>query len=308
MEYYFQLQYLMINRKIAAVGIHPHIAYIGGSFVFVIITMLLFYKTVFAPYIVILTCVSMLSSMSESHRLDFLSLTFGDRIKNKIRLLEIGVVCIPFLLALMVYGCYWEALALMIIAFVQSKMTHSFSYNLTLPTPFSNRPFEFLVGFRKSFLLILFAYVLSIIGMYVGNENLAIFAMLFVMLIAMGYHYSPERQFYIWIYQSKPAGFLIHKITTATLYTIVLAFPILGALAIVFPSALRAATILFLLGMLYVWTFILAKYASYPREMHLPEFIMLTFSVYFPPIILIFLPYFYRKATQNLSLILHDSN
>jgi hypothetical protein len=58
------------------------------------------------------------------------------------------------------------------------------------------------------------------------------------------------------------------------------------------------------MGMAFLWTVILAKYAAYPREINLPEFTFIAVCVYFPPLLLALLPYFYMKSVKKLSLLL----
>jgi hypothetical protein len=76
------------------------LGYLLGLTAFILISAYLFQKTEFAKYIVVLTCLSLLSKLSENNRIDFLIATFGDRLKNKIRILENGLVSIPFVMAL----------------------------------------------------------------------------------------------------------------------------------------------------------------------------------------------------------------
>ncbi|MBK7030860.1 MAG: hypothetical protein IPH45_17355 [Bacteroidales bacterium] len=60
-----------------------------------------------------------------------------------------------------------------------SFTTHNSRWNFTIPTPFSKHPFEFAVGFRKTFLAWLFAYFLTIMAISVGNFNLGVFSWLY---------------------------------------------------------------------------------------------------------------------------------
>jgi hypothetical protein len=54
------------------------------------------------------------------------------------------------------------------------------------------------------------------------------------------------------------------------------------------------------IGFILIITVILAKYAAYPSEMNLPEGIVIALGLSFPPMLLIFAPYFYFKAIQKL--------
>ena len=56
MKDYFLLQYIMINRAIKEAGIHPLLAYIVGSIAFVVISEIIFLKTIFAEYLIVFIC------------------------------------------------------------------------------------------------------------------------------------------------------------------------------------------------------------------------------------------------------------
>jgi hypothetical protein len=58
------------------------------------------------------------------------------------------------------------------------------------------------------------------------------------------------------------------------------------------------------LGFVFIGTVILAKYSAYPGPMNLPEAILLLLCVYLPPLLLIMIPFFYKKAMNNLRRLL----
>ena len=96
MKEYFDLQLVMTNRKIKEAGVNPVLGYLLGLIVFGLFSEYIFHKTEFAKYLVILVCFSFQFKLSENSRTDFLLSTFGDNSKNKIRVLENLIVCIPF--------------------------------------------------------------------------------------------------------------------------------------------------------------------------------------------------------------------
>ena len=100
MIHYLHLQLLITNQKTQETSINPILAYLLGPVAFLLISAYIFQKTEFAKYIMLLTCLSLLSKLSESNRTDFLIATFGDRLKNKIRILENGLVSLPFVTVL----------------------------------------------------------------------------------------------------------------------------------------------------------------------------------------------------------------
>jgi len=308
MKHYFHLQLQITNRKIKETGINPILAYLLGLGAFILITAYLFQKTEFAKYIVVLTCLGLLSKLSEKNRTDFLMATFGDRLKNKIRILENGMVSIPFVGVLLYQNAWLEAALLMVIAILFAVFSFKTNVNFTLPTPFAKRPFEFLVGFRKTFYLFPMAYFLTFIAIQVGNFNLGIFSMLLIFGTVLSFFAKPEQAYYVWVHAYTPKKFLLHKIATATQYTNLLVAPVLVGLLFFYPNEFHIVLLFFLIGLLFVWTIILAKYSAYPNEMSLPEGMLLAFSVYFPPMLLVMIPFFYKKSIHKLKMLLDDQD
>jgi hypothetical protein len=87
MKDYFNLLLVLTNRKIREAGLHPVLGYLLGFAAFILLSEYIFYKTEFAKYLVILVCLSFQFKLSEKNRTEFLLSTFGDKAKNKIRIL-----------------------------------------------------------------------------------------------------------------------------------------------------------------------------------------------------------------------------
>jgi hypothetical protein len=85
-----------------------------------------------------------------------------------------------------------------------------------------------------------------------------------------------------------------------------LVLPILLSLLVFYPSDYTVILLFFVMGLLFLWTVILAKYSAYPGEMNLPEGITIAFSLYFPPLLLAMIPIFYTKSIRKLKHLLHD--
>ncbi|MFN9379927.1 MAG: hypothetical protein ACK6BQ_08115, partial [Bacteroidota bacterium] len=96
MKNYFNLLLVLTNRKIKKAGLTPGLGYLLALAAFILLAEYLFQKTSFAKYLVILSCLSFQFQLSEKNRTDFLQSTFGDKTKNKIRILENLMVSIPF--------------------------------------------------------------------------------------------------------------------------------------------------------------------------------------------------------------------
>ena len=161
MKEYFNLQLVMTNRKIKEAGIIPALGYLLGLLVFVLVSEYIFHKTEFAKYLLILACFSFQFKLTEKGRMDFLLSTFGDKSKNKIRLLENLIISFPFVLFLVYKSLFLEAIILLFCSITIALLSFHFNFNFTIPTPFSKKPFEFSVGFRKSFLLLAVRYLAS---------------------------------------------------------------------------------------------------------------------------------------------------
>jgi hypothetical protein len=308
MKDYFVLQFVLLNRKFKENGIHPLLAYLTGLAAFVLIPAYLFQKTEFAKYLLLLICLGFLFRLSGQNRSDFLRVTFGDRKSRMIRVAENLAVAIPFMAFLIFKQDIFEAFLLLIAGCVMASYSFHGPASFTLPTPFSGHPFEFAVGFRSSFFLILVAYALTIISIFVNNLNLGIFSMLLIYLITLSYYLNPENEFYVWIHSDSPGRFLFRKMKRAAINSFVLIVPVLLCLLVSHPKESGTILLLYFLGLCYLWTIILAKYSAYPNGMNLPEGVLFVFSVSFPPVLLVILPFFYNRSVNKLKIILNDRN
>ena len=306
MKDYFKLQFVMTNRKIKGAGINPLVGCLLGLTAFVLLSVYIFQKSEFAKYLVILSCLSLQFKLAEKNRTDFLRSTFGDKIKMKIRVLENLMLCIPFVAVLAYKGFFYEASILFCCSIILALYSFHSNFNLTIPTPFSKKPFEFSTGFRKTFFIFPIAYALTVLAINVDNLNLGIFSFLLVFLTSLSYYAKPEHEYFVWVHSDTPKVFLITKVLNAAKNAMLLAVPILISLLIAYPSEFELISLFFLLGFLLLWTVILAKYAAYPGEMNLPEGIVIACSLYFPPLLLAIIPFFYIKSRSKLKYILND--
>jgi hypothetical protein len=127
-------------------------------------------------------------------------------------------------------------------------------------------------------------------------------------LTSISYFPKPEHEYYVWVHAETPKLFLRNKILNASKNVTALVTPILISLLIYYPSNYKLIIILYVLGLLFLWTIILAKYSSYPQEMNLLEGLAIAISLYFPPFLLAIIPFFYTKSINRLKNILHDKN
>jgi hypothetical protein len=306
MKDYFRLQFTMTSRKIREMGIHPFLGYFFGIITFFLLSEYVFRQTTFAKYVVILICIGLQFNFAEKNRTEFLLVTFGDKIKKEIRILENFTVCLPFVSILLYKNFPFEASLLLFCSVSLALFSFHSTFHVIIPTPISKRPFEFTTGFRKTIFIYAFAYVLTVISIAVGNLNLGIFALLFLFLTYSSYYQKPEQDYFVWVHADTPKKFLKNKILNASQNAIILSTPVLFSLLVFFPRQFDFIFLIFLIGLLFLWTIVLAKYAAYPREMNLQEGILIALCLYFPPFLLAIFLFFYVNSIKKLTRILND--
>ena len=300
MKDYFLLQYKMANRKLIEWGINPFIAYVLIAVGFILGAEYLFIKTEYAEYIIVALAVSLLTKTAETNRSQFLQMVFGNSKFRQIRIIENLTISLPFAIVLVYHQAVIEPIALLVGSALLAGF--SFKVNLTyaIPTPFYKKPFEFIVGFRNTFYLFLISYALVIIALSVSNLNLALFGMLSVFGICLTYYNKPEDEYYVWVHVATPAKFILNKTLTATLQAALLALPAAISIIAFYPAKTDAILFYVLIGYAFLWAIILAKYAAYPNPIGLPQAMLIAFCIYYPPIVLALVPYFYYKCIKNL--------
>jgi len=301
---YFSLQFKLANRRLSDLGVNPAVGYILGIATFILISEVLFTKTEFAKYLVILTGLGLIIQSSEIKRTEFLKIVFGNKRSRKIRVIENLFICLPFTILLMFHMAFIESLLLILSSLVVSNLTLKNTGNYTLPTPFSSRPFEFTVGFRNTFFIFPIAFILTSIAISVNNLNIGIFAMLLVFLTSLSFYVKPENEYFVWVYTVTPAKFIFEKLKIATQYISIPVSPIAISLFLFYPENSAMILIFLSAGFAFLWTMILIKYSAYPNEMNLLEGILIALCINFPPFLLALIPFFYFKAINRLNVLL----
>ncbi len=304
MKNYFLLQLTLLNRRFDTVGIHHTLAWPLCGLLLVVFGELVYTKTRFASSLVLLSAFSFLISIGKRKRNEFLQVLFGDKGSSLIRLIENLLISVPFILLLLWHKSTIEAGILLILAIPLSFFSLDRPTTFTIKTPFYRWPFEFAVGVRNTWYFLPFCFLLMGIGISVNNMNLAIAGGLSPFLLAFTFYIKPEDEFYTWVHSFSPQQFLWHKIKIAVGYMALFLLPTLLCLLVFYPENALNLGLFVLLGFVLLALVILAKYAAYPNEMHLPEIIMLGITIYFPPLILGIGPYFYARAIKKLKLLL----
>jgi len=301
MAYYLKLQFKRINRHLEALGFNVVLAYVLSLLAFVGMSKILFEKIKYAQYIYIAVTLWTCYTFSNPNRNQYLQLLFQHKNFRIIRLIENILIAIPFVTFLLYQNFYPGALIVLILAIVFSTIQIAVTNQFTLPTPFYKKPFEFITGFRKHYLIFIFAYLLTGISIYVDNFNLGIFALVIIMLTTLNFYAKPEPLFYIWTHAFSAANFLNDKIKTAISHSLILITPLVAVLLVFHLSYWYIIGLVVLLCMMFLILILLGKYANYPAEVNLMPAIAIALSLLVPPFLCVFIPYFYLKAKQNLS-------
>lgn len=308
MRFYFQLRLRMLQRQLVDFGLNPLLGIVLITLGFIGMAFYLFSKTEFAPFIFTGIGASFLLQLSSNSRNSALKSYFSRSAYYKLRLLENAILGLPFLLVLLITQSFLPALGFFALAIGMAFFNFEGQLNITIPTPFSKRPFEFAVGFRRTFPLIFLAYFLTSMGVVADNFNLAVFSQVMLIAVGMSFYGKPEDPFYVWTYARSPKEFLFEKIQTALLHCTMLSIPAIVLMLIFFPS-LTLLTIAFqLLGMLYLVTILLAKYSAFPQQINLPQSVILAVSFLFLPALPVFTAYFYNQAKDRLNTLLDAQN
>jgi len=308
MKAYFSLQYNLINRKLRELGLAPFVGYTLGLLAFIFVAMLLFYKTIHAKHILIIGCIPFLTPLSEKKRRDFLLPVFGEKKYKILRIVENFIISLPFTLFLLYKSEFLAAVFLLVIAAAMAIFSIRIPYKSTVPPPFSKRPFEAIMGFRKVFFMFLLAYALTVIGITVDNFNLGLFSLFLIFLISLTFFGIPEKSYFVWIHEDDPSSFLKRKLKNSCINTSILALPSLTVLMVFFPYNYLWILLCFVVGLLYVCLVVLSKYAAYPNELNFPQALILTLGLFIPLLAIILIPIYHKKSILKLKMILNDKN
>lgn len=303
MNFYFTLQYRRMDRKLREAGIHPVLGMALFAMAFVALTEYLFSKTDIAAWIYGILAVSVLLQLGDKERNEPLQVIFSKQHYVQLRLVENGLTVLPFALYLLFKNHALIALGLIPISMALAAFNTRQRFRFVTPTPFKKFPFEFIVGFRKSWWLLAVGYFLTIKAIQVGNFNLGLFSLALIFLVGMSFYFKAEKEYFVWIFAMDVTAFLRKKILAALICISMLSLPILIALYSAFPEDIFTLIGFQLLGYLFLCSMVLAKYSAFPNEMNLPQAILYGLCLWFPPMLLIIIPIFYVQAKRRLKVI-----
>lgn len=304
MKDYFRLQTKLIYRRLVAFGLPTYLILALLPLVFVALSDYLFSVTEYASFIYCFSALIFVSKLSETNRNDFLKSIYNRQNYLIIRASENLLLAAPFLIFLLYKASYLVCTSLIVLVIAVASINFNTKLNFTFPTPFSKKPFEFSVGFRKSFFMFPLAYVLTTISIYVGNFNLGIFSLVLICFTCMSYYSIPENEYFVWNHNLSAKQFLFNKTKSGLINFTLLSLPTIAALCIFFYSDALILLAIFILSLVYLSTIILAKYSDFPHEMNVSHGILIGISFMLPPILIMTIPRFYNEAESKLKRIL----
>ena len=304
MRYYFKLQYKRLERWLKEMGINPTIGLLLLLLLFILSSKFLFYKTEYANWIYLIVTASLIFKLSDRNRNDNLESIFPSQDYFVLRLIENGLFALPFISCLLFEKEYLTILILITITGLMAFVRTNQYFNKTLPTPFKKFPFEFIVGFRKTFWIVIIAYFLIVKSIQVGNYNLGIFGLALIFIISMFYYHKPESEYFVWIHNYRTVDFIKKKILTSFVCISILSFLGLLGMMVGFLSNWTTTILVYFVGYVILGSMIVAKYSAYPHEMNIPQGILYALSLMFPPMLAVAIWIFYSQSKKKLEPIL----
>lgn len=303
-QFYFRLQAKRISRKTAEFGLHPILAVILSPILFIGLSLFFFAKVPFAEYVYPTLALYFIVGKDTHQKLRFLSTQFDRYSLFKIRLLENLLICVPFMVFL-VYKSYWiQASVLLCFSLLLAGLKPLKSNMNRMPTPFSNIPFEFPIGFRKSIVFVMLSYIIVLIALQVDNFNLGLVILGFQFFIILTFYSQVEPIHFVRIFDGSAQNFLWKKLKTGILYSLYFVLPISILLTTFNPDKFLFILIVIALGLLLVSLMICVKYSSFPKSMSVIDSIIFAVSLGIPPLMLFFIPKLYKKSIAHLKPVL----
>ena len=304
MGFYFRLQFKRIIRLLAYLGVNPAFGIILSVILFTALVKFTFHKTEYASWIIFGVVVMLLFRLSDGNRNAMLKNTFSQDSHKLLRIVENCIIAIPFQIFLAYEAEVVAVLFIIPLILIFPFINTSQLWSKTFPTPFKKWPFEFIVGFRKSFWMIALAYFLVLKALQVNNYYLGIFGLALIFVTSMTYYQNPESIYYVWIHKHKFRQFILRKFVISVICVSILSFIALIAMLFGFPENWSTSVTVYLVGYVFVGSMIVAKYSAYPYEMNVPQGIFYALSLLFPPMLLVTIWIFYSKSKKRLEHIL----
>lgn len=310
MKFHFTLEYKRLNRQIEELGLHPTLVFL---FFGLLIASLIFYVGIMTekpPVLIALAGAALVSLVFRQKRTSFYGAIYTRKELIKTQSAEALLVAFPFFLLLLIIGFFTHAFLLLgavilspLLFFISKRASSSFQIP-PIPTPFKKHPFEFIQGFRAVWPLYLIILFVIFKAAEVNNFNLGLVAFIITLISSAFFFTKPEPISYVTIYNLNTKDFLWNKIKFAGRNMLLLSLPFILILLGFFPDKILLVAVVLLFGLLFMITSLLGKYAYFPIETNVTASIALGLCLMIPPLVLIVIPVFYKKALANLKPLL----
>lgn len=301
---YFNLQFVMLKRQLKDFGIDPTTGIIILIIVFLVISILTFSKTEYAKYLYIMAALSITLNHAETNRNDFLKSIFIRKKYFIIRSVENVLTVLPFVIFLLFKKEIYLSFSLISLSILVIFFNSKSIFQVIIPTPFFKKPYEFIVGFRKTFIVIFAVYFTLIMAIIYHNFNLGLVSLIFIFLNCLTFYSETENVFYVWIHKQTVNQFLWFKIKTGLTFSTFISLPVIICLLMVFKNNLLLIISVQLLCFVYLVTIIFLRYAAFPQKINLPHAILFGLGLMMPPLLIVLIPFFYFQSYKKLKAIL----
>lgn len=282
----------------------PYLGMLLITFIFIKLSNILFSKVTYASFIYAGIAVFYVFSFGNEERNTFLKTLFSKKNFQKTRLLENILITLPFSIFLCYKMFFLKGGVLLILSGILSFFNTTKKLNLVIPTPFYKHPFEFIIGFRRFFLLIFIAYGLTIIAINVGNFNLGVFALCVLGVLIPEFYKKTEPETFVWTHNLTPKEFLKHKVIIALKYSLWVSLSIHLALWVTYPKLFYITLIFQIVLLGFLVASILAKFIFFPKNILITTVLTIGVCLFFPPLFFVVLPHLYKEALTNLQRLL----
>lgn len=303
---YFKIQFRRFVRSSKSIGLNPIAGVLISTLVFYMLSYYLFRKVKYAEVIYSFLLVISIYPLSYSDRNDFLKTIFKPKTYIRIRLLENLIVSIPFLVFLVMEKHFYLSVILILTLIVFSIYSKAGKSSVVIPSPFSKKPYEFTVGFRKTYGVVILLYSIFAISIYVKNFNLALVALFGLYILCMNFYSKQEPIFYVWVNAKSSSVFLKDKIFTSVLYSFFFSLPVSLVLSASFPANIFLVIITVFIGVLNVCICVVGKYSNYPHAINLSQILQIVLVFLFTPSFVFVFPNLYKQSIKRLNVYLHD--
>jgi hypothetical protein len=266
--YYVTLRLKQFWRFFSFNSIHPLIGILLSVFFFGLFSYIVFVKAPHAEWVYAAVGLLALLQMQNVASNHFLKEKAGNQYIPA-KLAENYLIILPFLIALVCFKAYLQALLLGLVVAPYSVFNISLSkpQAITLRSPYIKYGFEFNYGFRAFSGFYLVYVLLLVVGIVSGNYYIYILPFVMMLFFLCSFFGYVEDPFYVWIYRMTPGRFLLAKARMVIInYAITFSLFLVAGL-IAYHSHCVLLLSLTGMGLLAVLGSMLLKYHFYPSAL-----------------------------------------